>query len=179
MAFDGNNFKALNPCRKQPATTGSSMKSAYFHLLLMLIGLCFNALAGSAENLALYNQINQHWHNRAYQQIFAIIQAREQADSSDVLALSLKQYYYVFADKDITKAHQAAAALNSVLGASSNQKLKDIGQVMMKRVTDIPVTETSAYTTQQRDALHAALEDFPFIDECFVLWGLASGQVPP
>lgn len=145
--------------------------------LVFLMALVASAWGQGNQNKKLYDDINNHWNNRAYSQILTLLNTRLQADSSDTLALIMKANYYVFAEKDITQAHQAANSFLAIVNAGDKQDLKIVAAEMAKRVTDIPPTDTTPLTIAQRDAMHAELDTFPFIDECFVFWGKFTEQL--
>jgi hypothetical protein len=108
--------------------------------------------------------------------VLTLINDRLQADSNDVLALSLKSY--VFVEKNMHLAHQAANSFLAIVNAgTTKQDLKDQAQVLAKRVTDIPADDTTTLTEDQRNSMHAELDKFPFIEECFVFWGKFTGQL--
>lgn len=136
--------------------------------------LCFS---DAAQIDALYNDINSKWNARNYADILSVINSRLQANSSDVLALAIKQYYYIFADNNVDEAHQAASALHAITDVSSNEKLKSLGKVMTDRVLNIPTSQSVPYTQVQRDKIHGIMNKFPYIDEAFVLWGMSSGSL--
>ncbi|MEM1157053.1 MAG: hypothetical protein AAGH72_02245 [Verrucomicrobiota bacterium] len=145
---------------------------------VLLLGLYSGSIfAQGNQTKQLYDNINTHWNNRAYTQVLTLLNNRLQSDANDTLALIMKANYYVFAEKDITQAHQATNAFLAVVNAGSDQNLKDQAQAMAKRVTDIPTSDTTPLTTAQRDALHAELDTFPFIDECFLFWGKFTQQL--
>jgi hypothetical protein len=149
------------------------MKYKTATLIVALIWFCsFVGIAQSPDQMKeLYNSINTKWSNRDYPGILALINARLQTNPNDVLALSLKSYYYVFAEKDITLAHQAANSFASTVNAgTTNQEMKDHADIMKKRVTDISTSVTAEFTTSQREAIHSGMKRYPFIDETFIFW---------
>lgn len=147
-------------------------------LLCLMLGISLqSSLAQISPTKQFYEGVNTHWNNRAYSQILVLINNRLQSNPNDVLALSLKAYYYVFAEKDLVQAHQAANAFLVVVNAGSNQDLKEQAQKIAKIVTDIPVTDVNPLTQQERDALHTELDTFPLIDNCMVFWGKFTGQL--
>jgi tellurite resistance protein len=147
-------------------------------LLGLILGISFQAILAQANpTKQFYEGVNANWNNRSYTQILVLINNRLASNSSDVLALSLKAYYYVFAEKDLAQAHQAANAFLAVVNAGANQDLKNQAQKIAKIVTDIPVTDVNPLTQEQRNAMHAELDTFPLIDNCMVFWGKFTGQL--
>ena len=153
------------------------MKSLLKFALTCGVMLITHAFAGPIENKTLFDKINTHWSNREYTLILSIIKSREQVDNNDILARSLRLYYHIFAEKNIPQAHQVASKLHLHISTSHNQKVKELGQLMIRRVVDIPIEENAPWGQDQINAIHQAMDEYPFIQDCFVLWALATDQI--
>jgi len=121
------------------------MKKIYTLLLLF----CSCVSLGVAQQTSMdqlksdYQQVNTYWKNQQYTNILNLINGRLSNDANDVLGLSLKQFYYVFVEYDITNAHAAANKLKNFVDASPRTELKDFTEEFTKAVTDIPVEQKS------------------------------------
>jgi len=144
------------------------MKKIIGSILLLIVSLSVNAQTPPEK--IFYDAVNSNWTARNYAQILTLINQRLSADSKDMIALSLKQYYFVYGDKDIVQAKQAATAfLNEVTSSTTNQDLIDEANEMAKLVNDIPDTASGPYTQAQADSLHDLFpQKFPSIDRCIM-----------
>jgi len=125
-----------------------------------------------------YNGVNSNWQSQNYTQLLVLINTRLQSNSNDIWALLLKANFYVFAQKDITQAHQAATSFLSVVNAgTTNQTLKDQAQQMANLILNIPTSESTPYTSAQITSLHSLFTNFPYNDEGLVFWGKFTGQL--
>jgi hypothetical protein len=148
--------------------------------VFVLLIVSIDSVAGQQPNATqqLYNGINTNWQSQSYAAILTSINARLQANPNDVLALMLKANYYVFAQKDITQAQQAANSFLSIVNAgTTNQTLISQAQAIANRVLNIPTSDTTPFTQDQITSLHTELQNFPFIEESFVFWGKFTGQL--
>jgi hypothetical protein len=144
------------------------MKKANAIFIVFLFGIggaC--CLADSVDDFV--SSINQAWSQTNNTQVLQIIDTRLASNSNDVLAVSAKMYYYVFAEGSLTNARSMADRFMTIVNASTNAELKAYGQGMRDEVYSIPLSESGPYTDAQKAQLRHPSDAFPFVQKCVVI----------
>ena len=98
------------------------MNSRPFCLAVVLsLALCVltDVCADEVEDFA--SAVNAAWAATNDAEIVNLVNQRLTQDTNDVAALSVKMYYHLWVDGNITNAHQAATNLDAIVQASTNQ----------------------------------------------------------
>jgi len=144
------------------------MKNFNRYFMIMLFSCLVFAIAANADDQdqLFVDSVNSNWVARNYTQILAAVNVRLQANSNDVLALSLKMNYYFYCDMNIPNVYAVAHIFTNAVRASGRTEVLPIAQVMAQRFFDLPLSEPS-FTEAQRNALHSEFSDmFPGVEEC-------------
>jgi len=137
------------------------------------------ALIGSSRGDAIddfVTSINTKWSQQDYTGISQALSSRLTGDPNDVLALSIKAYFDLFATRDINDAHASAQSMFNVVNASNNAKAKELAQSIKDEVLSVPTSESSALTTDQKNQLHTVFPQLPMIKKCATLAHVFSGN---
>jgi len=145
------------------------MKKNYRLTLLLLFALIGISFAQTDPLTDFANQINTKWKDGPDTDIIALVNARLQTSPQDVLALSIKQYYFVFVTRDPAQARQAADQLVSAVQSYNNPEANAIAQNMKDEIYEIPLSDAGSYSQQQKDVLKSEFDKMPFSDICLRL----------
>lgn len=147
--------------------------------LLSVVGLilCIGTRAANADAIDDFvNSINTKWQQKDYSGIAQALATRLSSNPNDVLALSIKAYFNLYATGDVAVAHAAAESAFSAVDASGNAKARDIAQEMKDEVTSVPTGESGPLTTEQQNQLHALFPELPMIKKCAGLARMLQGS---
>lgn len=139
-------------------------------IFVSLIFLGVQSFAQQDELKAFVDSINNVWKLKNHDEILQKIQSRLDNDEGDILALSIAQYYYVFAECDLEKAREFADKFYNSVQKLGKPNLTLLAFDMKNEIYDIPLGESGAYTNEQLNQIYDCFPDsFPFIERCYSL----------
>lgn len=140
-----------------------------FFLVLAAVGI-FGVILTMADTIDDFvASLNQAWSKTNDTQSLQIINNRLASNTNDVLGLSSKMYFYVFAEGNLTNARITADSLMASVNARTNAELIAYAQQMHDEVYRIPLSESGPYTAEQEVQLRQPIVSFPFIQKCVVV----------
>lgn len=98
-----------------------------------------------------------------------LINDRLANNSNDILAVSTKMYYYVFAEGNLTNARIQADQFMTIANTSTNVTLVSFAQEMRDEIYSIPLSEGGAFTEEEEAAIRDGDASFPFISKCIAV----------
>lgn len=137
--------------------------------LLFVLGAAVTSLVMADSIDDFVSALNQAWSQTNDVQALQVINDRLSADTNDVLGLSCKMYFYVFAQGNLTNARLTADSFIGVFGGNTNSDLVAYAQAMREEVYSIPLDESGPYSTQQQAQLRQPISSFPFIEKSVVV----------
>ena len=121
----------------------------------------------SSPYAQLVADIDTYWVAKNHSAILQVINDRLSSNANDAFGLSLKRYYYTYAECDLQKARTAVSELNNVVGALNNSSLSSLVSGLKSETDGIPLSESSPFSQAEIDAIHAIFPNrFPGIDLC-------------
>lgn len=134
-------------------------------VLSLVLCVLTDVCADDVEDFA--SAVNAAWAATNDAEIVNLVNLRLAQDTNDTAALSVKMYYHLWVDGNITNAHEVATNLDSILQASTNQVAKDFFAVMKSEVDSVPLSESGAFGRDALDALRQQFQGlFPNIRNC-------------
>lgn len=130
-------------------------------LLLAGIFATTPAIADELDDFA--EDLNEAWSQTNTVQMLSLINTRLSSDTNDVMALSTKTYYFVFADCNLTNARQTVDHLYSVVQQENDADAETFCLEMKNEVYGIDLSESGTYSQAELDQIHAGLTAFPSI----------------
>ncbi|MCZ7592906.1 MAG: hypothetical protein M5U15_12545 [Kiritimatiellae bacterium] len=143
---------------------------------LLVLGVLIGAVAFADEFDDFAEDLNQAWVQTNNVQMLNLIGARLSADTNDVMALSARMYYYVFADCNLTNARQTADQLYAVVQQESDADANAFCLEMKNEVYAISISESGPYGQAEIEQIHAGLSAFPSIRKCLWLSKKIAGE---
>ncbi|HBA84785.1 MAG TPA: hypothetical protein DCZ95_11885 [Verrucomicrobia bacterium] len=112
-------------------------------------------------------EINSAWSSTNDSQIATLINQRLSQDTNDVVALSVKMYYHLWIDGNITNAQLVATHLDAIVQATTNIAIVDVLTEMKAEVDGIPLSESGSFPQDALNQLrHETRGIFPGIQKC-------------
>jgi len=141
----------------------SFLISLFFLVHLALFSLAYSQ--GTSPYAQQVADIDSYWVEKDYSAILQIIDNRLDANASDAFGLSLKRYYYTYAQCDLQKARTAISDLNDVVSPLDNASLTAIVSGLKDETDGIPLSESIPFSQDESDAIHLIFPNrFPDID---------------
>lgn len=155
-----------------------SIKQFRFNQLALILFMAIYPHFINADELDDFvDDVNSAWSSTNDSQVVTLINQRLSQNTNDIAALSVKMYYHLWIDGNITNSQLIATQLNSLVQASTNQAVVDIFSFMKIEVDGISLTESGALS---QDALnqfrHETRGIFPNINKC--IWLARTMTVP-
>ena len=138
--------------------------------LILAVAAIFGAVLTMADAIDDFvASLNQAWSQSNDTEVLQIINTRLASDANDVLGLSAKMYFHVFAEGNLTDARVLADSFMAAISVSTNAELVSYAQQMRNEVYSIPLGESGPYTAEQESQLRQPTVSFPFIQKCVVV----------
>ena len=141
------------------------------HLITLGVVLCMDVSAARADSLDDFaNSINLKWVQRDYAGINQLLSARLNANSKDVLALSIKTYFLLCTTGDLAAARAAAQRTLDAVNSSGKAGAKGLAQEIKDELASLPAIEAGRPSAEQDNLLHELFRhDLPGIIKCEIL----------
>ena len=135
--------------------------------IIAVVFLCLsflNVSVSDADSISTFvTSVNFAWVSTNDSQILQLVNDRLAQDSGDILALGVKQYYYIYCDINISNAHAAANALVTAANNTGREDIIPLADEAVRIILDIPSNVTGSYTQAQIELNHQDSEIFPGI----------------
>lgn len=146
------------------------MNTAVGRSILIGVVLCLlsvRALHAEDELEDFAAAVNSAWSATNDTEILNLVNQRLSENTNDVAALSVKAYYHLWIDGNISNAQQAVEVLAPVIQTSTNQAAKDFFEAMQAELEAVPLSESGPFPAEGLDQLRRESRGiFPNIRNC-------------